>query len=200
MAASTNIRFPRALLIAVAMILAVVAGLWAKEEQETAGEGEEWGNSVETPIEIQSTTVAQKKDSVFASVDEQFKLVKPIFENACFDCHSTGTDFPWYAKLPGIKQFINGHVEEGRKKIDMTDGFPFAGKDEPLEMLRGIRQEVEEGEMPLLSYRLMHWSAWLSAAEKDSIYMWVDTSVAMIEHFYDGEKIPYKKASPKEDE
>jgi hypothetical protein len=80
----------------------------------------------------------------------------------------------------------------------MTDGFPFAGKDEPLEMLRGIRSEVEEGEMPLLSYRLMHWSAWLSAAEKDSIYMWVDTSVAMIEHFYNSEKIPFKKA-PTED-
>jgi hypothetical protein len=198
MATSTSNRFPRALLIAVAMILAVVAGIWAKEEQESETEGEEWGNSVETPIEIQSTTIGQKKDSVFANVDEQFKLVKPIFENACFDCHSTGTDLPWYAKVPGIKQFINGHVEEGRKKLDMTDGFPFAGEDEPLEMLHGIREEVEESEMPLLSYRLMHWSAWLSAAEKDSIYVWVDTSVAMIEHFYDREKIPYKKA-PTED-
>ena len=62
-------------------------------------------------------------------------------------------------------------------------------------MASALREEVEEGKMPLLSYRLMHWSAWLSDAEKDSIYMWVDTSVAMIEHFYDSEKIPYKKAS-----
>ncbi|MBK7142811.1 MAG: heme-binding domain-containing protein [bacterium] len=193
MVTSRENRFPRALLIAVGLVLAVVAGLWAKEETEPVAEGEEWENAVETPIEIASTTVAQKQDSLYANIDEQFKLVRPIFENACFDCHSTKTDFPWYAKIPGIKQLINGHVEEGLEHVDMTDGFPFKAKGEQIELLSELREEVEEGKMPLLSYRLMHWSAWLSSAEKDSIYMWVDSSIAMIEQFYQTEQIPYNK-------
>ncbi len=195
MKSSSTHSLPGAVLLALALLLAVVAGLWAKDGKEDDSPGEEWENPVETPIEIQSTTVQQRQDSLFANIDEQFKLVRPIFENACFNCHSANTDFPWYAKIPGIKQFINGHVEEGRENLDMTDGFPFKGKGEQLKLLEEIRSEVEEGKMPLLSYRLMHWSAWLSDAEKDSIYMWVDTSMTMLQHFYDAEKIPYKKGS-----
>lgn len=188
-------RLPFALGLAVMLLLASVAGLVAKDETETPGEGEEWESSVETPIEIKSTTVAQKQDSVFAAVDEQFKLVRPIFEKACFDCHSNATALPWYASIPGIKQLINGHIEEGREHLDMTDGFPFKGKGQPLEHLADIRSEVEAGAMPLLSYRLMHWSAWLSASEKDSIYAWVDSSTVMITHFFDTHQIPYEKKS-----
>ena len=199
MNASPEYRFPRALLLAVAVVMAVAAGLYAEDLQEQDTEGEAWENSVETPIEIQSTTVQQRQDSVFAYVDEQFKLVKPIFETACFDCHSGNTDFPWYAKIPGIKQLLNGHVADACEEMDMTDGFPFKGKEKPLDLLKKIREEVDEGEMPLLSYRLMHWSAWLSGAEKDSIYMWVDTSVIMIEHFYDNENIPYSKSTDKKE-
>lgn len=197
MNASPEYRFPRALLLAVAAVVTVVAGLYAEDPQEQEREGEAWENSVETPIEIQSTTIQQRQDSVFAYVDEQFKLVKPIFETACFDCHTGNTDFPWYAKIPGIKQFLNGHVTEACKEMDMTDGFPFKGEKKPLDLLKKIREEVDEGEMPLLSYRLMHWSAWLSDAEKDSIFMWVDTSVIMIEHFYDNENIAYSKSTDK---
>jgi hypothetical protein len=195
MDASPEFRFPRALVLVVIALLAVVAGLYAQDPHEHESEGEEWEHSVETPIEIQSTTVQQKLDSVFANVDEQFKLVKPIFETACFDCHSTNTDFPWYAKIPGIKQYLNGHVKEGREHLDMTDGFPFKGEHQPLEALEKIKEELEEGEMPLLSYRLLHWSAWLSDAEKDSIYMWIDTSAVMIRNLYESEHLPDPKST-----
>ena len=132
MVTSRENRFPRALLIAVGLVLAVVAGLWAKEETEPVAEGEEWENAVETPIEIASTTVAQKQDSLYANIDEQFKLVRPIFENACFDCHSTKTDFPWYPRIPGIKHSTNGHVEDGLEHVAMTDASPCKHKDEPM--------------------------------------------------------------------
>ncbi len=199
MRGSHEYRFPRAILLAVAVVMAVVVGLAAQNTEKQQAETEEWENAVETPIEIASTTVQQRQDSVFAAVDDHFKLVKPIFETACFDCHSGNTDFPWYAKIPGIKQFLNDHVTEGREHLDMTDGFPFKGKEKPLKLLREIRKEVEDGEMPLLSYRLMHWSAWLSDAEKDSIYMWVDTSVIMLEHFFKAENIPYLETERKKD-
>ncbi|MCM2271098.1 MAG: hypothetical protein NDJ18_00865 [candidate division Zixibacteria bacterium] len=45
----------------------------------------------------------------------------------------------------------------------------------------------------------MHWSAWLSDAEKDSIYMWVDMSVIMLEHFFKAENFPYLETERKKD-
>jgi hypothetical protein len=69
---------------------------------------------------------------------------------------------------------IDDDIKEGRKHLDMTDGFPFGGHGGPANDLEAIREELEEGEMPLLSYRMMHWGAKPSAAEKDSIYSWID--------------------------
>lgn len=186
----------RAMLMTLALLFAVMGALFAKSENEQEQEVEEYTDGEapnDAPVTIEATSLKARQDSVFAIIDENFKLVKPIIEGSCFDCHSANTDFPWYHKIPGIKQFLNGHVKEGREHLDFTDGFPFAGEHEPLEQLADIKHEITEGKMPLLSYRLIHWGAWLKQAEKDSIYEWVDSSTVALTRFYDSEQIAYKK-------
>lgn len=182
----------RAVLVVLALLFSVMGALLAKtaptQQDEEWHDGEQ---SNEAPVYIEATSVKARQDSVYASVDESFKLVKPIVEESCFDCHSTNTDYPWYHKIPGIKQFLNNHIEEGREHLDFTDGFPFAGKGDPLKQLGEIKEVIEEDEMPLLSYRLLHWGSRLSQAEKDSIYEWVDSSIVALTRFYDRENIPY---------
>lgn len=183
----------RAILMALAILLAVIGAMVAKaqeEQQDSAHDGEAPN---EAPITIQTESKQLREDSVFAAIDENFKLVKPIFEQACFDCHSTLTKYPWYHKVPGIKQLLDGDVKEGREHMDFTDGFPFASKKTPLEQLNRIKREVDDGDMPPLLYRLMHWSAWLNRAEKDSVIEWSDSSSVLITRFYDSEQIPYMK-------
>lgn len=183
----------RAILMALAILFAVIGAIYAKSKDEPEEEIHEGETGNEVPITIQADSKQQKQDSVFAAIDESFKLVKPIFEQNCFDCHSASTDYPWYHKVPGVKQLIDGDIKEGREHLDFTDGFPFAGKHTPLEQLADIKEETSEGKMPPLSYRLMHWGAWLSSAEKDSIAEWVDSSTVMLTRFYDSQNMPYKK-------
>jgi hypothetical protein len=98
--------------------------------------------------------------------------VQPIFQAACFDCHSTHTVWPWYHALPGVRQFLDGHVEDGRRALDMTDGFPFAPGARGLMELRGIARHVGDGSMPLESYKLMHPDARLTDEQRRVIVAW----------------------------
>ena len=146
-----------------------------------------------TAKEVVTRTTEEKQDSLFALIDENFKFVRPIFEHSCYDCHSNATKYPWYHSLPVIKGMIDDDIKRGRKKVDFSDGFPFEGKGPALQILHNIRDETNEGSMPIWQYRLIHWGTSIDGARKDSVFAWLDSSIAMIESFYSAEKIPFQK-------
>jgi hypothetical protein len=43
--------------------------------------------------------------------------------------------------------------------------------------LKGIIKQVQEGEMPLKSYTMLHTSAKLNAAEREQLINWLNTLV-----------------------
>ena len=124
-----------------------------------------------TPPEIIAT---------YVTIQADFQTVKPLFQRGCFDCHSAQTRYPWYHKIPLVKGLIDRDIREARKRLDFTDGFPFKGKARPADNLLDIRNELEEGEMPPLLYRMMHWSAKPSATERATIFTWIDNSLRLL--------------------
>ncbi len=118
--------------------------------------------------------------SAYATINQEYQKVKPLFERGCFDCHSDKTVYPWYYKLPIIKGLIDGDIRKARKHVDFTYGFPFKGHARPADDLLDIRGELIEGDMPPWDYNLMHWSAGPSDAERDTIITWVDSSLRLL--------------------
>lgn len=118
--------------------------------------------------------------SPFDDINADYQSVRPIFERSCFDCHSTLTSYPWYHALPLIGGMIDNHVEEGRAQLDLSNDFPFIIKGSQQEMLEEIRHEIEENKMPLRSYRLIHWGTRVDGAERDSVFAWIDRSLARL--------------------
>jgi len=106
--------------------------------------------------------------------------IKPLFQRACFDCHTTKTVWPWYHAIPGVRQYIEHHVEEGTKGLDMTNGVPFGSEDhDPMDHhLWHIGRMVAAGKMPLWDYALMHPDARLTDAERQAIVQWTQDSFA----------------------
>jgi hypothetical protein len=98
--------------------------------------------------------------------------VAPLIQKACADCHSGDTEYPWYAMIPGISQWIKHDIEEARKHIEFSNGYPFQSHATPLEDLVAVERVIKEGSMPPLRYRLMHHRARLTEQEKDSIIAW----------------------------
>jgi len=120
-------------------------------------------------------------DSVYLLINARYQSVKPIFANGCFDCHSANTDFPWYHSLPIIGGVIDDHIKEGREHLDLSNDFPFAGKEGQAALLHEIRREIDEKDMPLLSYRLMHWDALIEGDRRDSVFAWIDEALVMLD-------------------
>ena len=84
-----------------------------------------------------------------------------IFSRACADCHSNETKWPWYSKIPPVSLLVVNHVNEGREKFNIS-ARDMGDADEAAEAL-------QEGEMPLRDYQLMHPEARLSPAEKQAL-------------------------------
>lgn len=111
-------------------------------------------------------------------INAKYKVaIKPVFQRACFDCHTSETRYPWYAQFPFVRSLIERDVTDARKHLDMSGDFPFKGHGTIEEDLAAVAESVQDGSMPPLSYRIMHAESRLSETDKQGVLDWVDESL-----------------------
>lgn len=97
--------------------------------------------------------------------------VLSILERACYDCHSNQTSWPWYSRIAPVSWMVADHVEEGREHLNFSEWDSYA-LDKQTHKIEEVWEEIEEGEMPLWQYTLIHRDAVLSDQEKETIRQW----------------------------
>jgi len=86
---------------------------------------------------------------------------RELFMRACADCHSNETKWPTYSNIAPISWGIYHHVVEGREHFNISMwGEQKKNKGED------AAEEIEESEMPPLSYLIAHPEAKLTEDEK----------------------------------
>ena len=85
---------------------------------------------------------------------------RDLAARACFDCHSSQTNWPWYTNIAPISWLTQHDVDEGRRRLNFSDWNPNS------RTVRSISRAISEGNMPPSYYRMIHPSAQLSDAEK----------------------------------
>ena len=99
--------------------------------------------------------------------------VNNILKNSCYDCHSNETKWPWYSYVAPVSFFLADHVEHGRKHLNFSEwGSLDSAKQK--KKLHEIVEEIEEGEMPLSSYLLLHSNAKLTESDIKIIKEWAE--------------------------
>ena len=89
---------------------------------------------------------------------------KNLFFKACGDCHSHETKWPWYSSVAPVSWIIANHVEEGREHFNVSNwGLQKKNKGDD------AAEEVEEGNMPMKPYLLLHSEANLSDSDKENL-------------------------------
>lgn len=84
---------------------------------------------------------------------------RELFFNACRDCHSNETRWPWYASLAPSGWLVYRDVQEGRSHVNVsTWGSAEQDAEKAAEMVRS-------GEMPPWFYLPANPQAWLSDVE-----------------------------------
>lgn len=136
-------------------------------------------DTIGTSPEIQAQLMA-----AYDEVGLHFAEVEPIFNRACYDCHSHRDKMPWYYDLPIINGIMRDHIAEGREHLDFAGGFPFRGEGNQRELLSDMKEEIEEGKMPLPSYLWLHPEAKLEGATLDSVITWLENAHQRIVSVY----------------
>ena len=105
--------------------------------------------------------------------------VAQMIRNTCYDCHSHETKYPWYAQVAPVSWILQNHIVEGREHLNFSKwDTPQAlgeGEEEAGEILEEIVETIQEGEMPLWDYAMMHPEARLSDTQKNQLITWFQT-------------------------
>ena len=131
-----------------------------------------------SPKKNQSEFVS--KEAFFVQTNAPMKVQK-ILTQACFDCHSGQTTYPWYNSITPINYWLNSHINEGKKHFDISKWpkHPFKSR---AHMLEELIEEVQEGNMPLASYTWTHKKANLSSDQIEALVDWAQKAI----YAYDG--------------
>ncbi|MDX1942008.1 MAG: heme-binding domain-containing protein [Saprospiraceae bacterium] len=110
--------------------------------------------------------------------------IAAMLKNACYDCHSHETKYPWYSNVAPISWILQNHIIEGREHLNFSKwGTPEAFGEEQGEAFEEIIEVIENDEMPLWDYKMMHSEARLSETQKNQLIDWFNHQGA-------GENIP----------
>lgn len=101
--------------------------------------------------------------------------VQTIFKNACYDCHSNNTVYPWYSNFQPMAWFMAGHIKEAKEKLNFSEFGSYSTRRQ-ISKLDGIANSIKDDIMPLSSYKLMHKNARLSTNEKELLIKWAQQS------------------------
>ncbi|QQR85986.1 MAG: heme-binding domain-containing protein [Flavobacteriales bacterium] len=92
--------------------------------------------------------------------------IQTLVRDACYDCHSHATTYPWYAYVTPVNFIVQNHVEEGREELNFSQWAKGGEEgDECAEL-------VQKNEMPPGYYRFMHAHGRLSDAQRNQLVSW----------------------------
>lgn len=116
-------------------------------------------------IRIDKTTLPVNSETDFIALTSANTEVAGMLKTACYDCHSNQPTYPWYTNIAPVSWWIKHHIDEGSHHLNFSIWGTYKEKrknhklDECIEM-------IEEGEMPMSSYTIMHGEAKLTDAQK----------------------------------
>jgi len=97
--------------------------------------------------------------------------VAKILHESCYDCHSNETIYPWYSYVSPVKFLVSKDTRKGRKHVNFSEWENY-NKADKLEALDDFGDEVDEGEMPMEIYTVMHSNSKLSDADRELLVAW----------------------------
>jgi len=97
--------------------------------------------------------------------------VQTSLKTACYDCHSNNTRYPWYVNIQPVGWYLAWHVSEGKEELNFSDFGSYSQRKQKGKF-KSIAKTVQEDEMPLSSYTLIHKDAKLTNEEKAQLIDW----------------------------
>ncbi|MFK5959345.1 MAG: heme-binding domain-containing protein [Lutibacter sp.] len=114
------------------------------------------------------------KTSDITTVMEVPDNVNQIIKTSCLDCHSNTTMYPWYSEIAPVSWYLAQHVNEGKEHLNFSEWAAY-NKDQKNHILKDLKEELEDHEMPLKSYLILHKDAKMTKKQYETVLNWVKT-------------------------
>lgn len=101
--------------------------------------------------------------------------VRRMLADACYNCHSDHTTYPWYADVEPVGWWLAHHVNEGKAHLNFSRFAAYAPKRAGRK-LDGIAELVDKQDMPMASYTWLHPEARLTAEQRAQIVAWAQAA------------------------
>lgn len=121
------------------------------------------------PVDTSNPAIDKQKD--FITVTKAPEEVALLLKTSCYDCHSNETAYPWYFKVAPVSWWLKHHINEGREELNFSTWADFSTKRKDKKLKESIKM-VQEGEMPMGSYTLVHKEAVINEAQQKTLVDW----------------------------
>ena len=106
-------------------------------------------------------------------------LVQRALRQACYDCHSHETRWPWTANLAPLSWLVHYDVTEGRRRLNFSRWDAYStDPGTQMQKLKNIQKAMTADDMPPWYYRLLHPDSTLSDSQHKLIVRWVAEQIA----------------------
>ena len=108
----------------------------------------------------------------FIAMENPPTNVATLFKNACYDCHSHHTAYPWYTNVAPISLMIRSHIRGGRQHVNFSTWADYDTKKKSHKIQEMI-ESIETNYMPMKSYTWLHPEAKLKADDRKVLVDWL---------------------------
>jgi len=122
-------------------------------------------------IQIDTKNPEVKIEEDYFNLTKAPKEIADILKASCYDCHSNESKYPYYSKIAPISWLVKNHINEGREHLNFSEWGTYSDEKKISKQEECIK-EIEDNEMPLKSYTLMHSDANLTSVSKAKLVEW----------------------------
>ncbi len=127
-------------------------------------------------IPVDKSVPAVDPAQEFLAVTNPPQGLGPLLKDACYDCHSYETKYPWYGNVAPVSWWLSNHIHHARKHLNFSIWTTYTEEKQD-HALKHMIKEVKEKSMPLPSFTWlgMHPEARLTDAQRLKLTTWFET-------------------------
>jgi hypothetical protein len=106
--------------------------------------------------------------------------ISALLKNACYNCHSSETKWPWYSYVAPISWLVVRDVNDARESMNFSD-WPHDSPQRVRKKWKRVAEAVDANEMPLPKYTLIHRASRLTAEQRKELVEWAEQAGKKLE-------------------
>jgi hypothetical protein len=122
---------------------------------------------------IDKTNPVAEPESDFIAISEAPDEIAIMMKNACYDCHSYHSKYPWYSNVAPVSWVVKKHIDEGREHVNFSVWDSYAS-NEMNHKLEECIEVLQEAQMPPGFYTPFHEEAKLTVEDRKKLIAWFE--------------------------